>query len=135
MMSSLGRVHFRAQGIGGRWREASLFRGADRVRVHPFAWSRSAARRRALKPELPPCSLQLDHYDLAARDNLAAAFADALIIERMPVMKFVEVTQNIELVFGWEVQRGGCAHRVVNHGKRGHVTQSGRGPLRTYVEA
>jgi hypothetical protein len=46
----------------------------------------------------PP--LQLDHDYLTTGDDSSATLATTLIIERLPVVEFVEVTQDIELVFG-----------------------------------
>jgi hypothetical protein len=63
-----------------------------------------------LEPQLAPRPLQFDHDDLPSSDSAATTFAAPSVVKRMPEMEFVEVTQEVELIFGREQERGGSAH-------------------------
>jgi len=47
----------------------------------------------------PHLALKFHHQNLTAGNRSAATLAKALVLDRMPEMEFVEVTQDIEFVF------------------------------------
>src|SRR4051794_10199514 len=80
------------------------------VGVNPITRGRDTRNRGTLQMQFAPPFLELDHDHLPTGDSPSAAPATALIVERMPVMEFIEVTQDIELVFRRQLQRIVDAH-------------------------
>lgn len=70
-----------------------------RIGIHPFAGSRNTAHGWTLQPHLAAPSLKFHHQNLPAGNRSPATLAEALVVDRMPEMEFVEVTQEIEFVF------------------------------------
>jgi hypothetical protein len=58
---------------------------------------------------------KLDDDDLPAVKRSAAAVAATLVVEGMPDMEFIEITQGIEFVFRVELERGKSAHASYHH--------------------
>jgi hypothetical protein len=63
-----------------------------------------------LQVQFPAGPLALDDEYLAPGDYSAAALAAALVVERVPVMELIEVTEEIEFIFRRELQRSGSDH-------------------------
>ena len=63
-----------------------------------------------MEAEFSARSVQLEDHDLASGNQASAAPATAFIVERVPVSKFVEVTNRIEFVFRGEAKGIGGAH-------------------------
>lgn len=80
----------------------------NRIGVTPIARRRNAGNRRTLQPQFAASAWQLDDENLPAGDRSTAAAAVAFIVQRMPVMKLVEVPEQIELVLGGKAQRSGA---------------------------
>lgn len=79
------------------------FRREDRIRINPITRGRDARNRGTLQMQFAAPSLKLDHEHLATGDYTAAAFAAALIVEGMPIVELVEITQHVELVLGQQL--------------------------------
>ena len=77
-----------------------------------------------MQAQSPAGSLALDDDDLATGDYSAAALAAALVVERMPVVELIEVTEEIEFILRRELQWNERAH-VRQLRKRNEVRQSG----------
>jgi hypothetical protein len=59
--------------------------------------------------------LKFDHSDLASGEGSAAALAATFVIEGIPEMEFVEITQGVEFVFRVELDRGVSVHTCYSH--------------------
>src|SRR2546430_2149554 len=103
MMGPLARDDSHCALVGSRPREGSEFRRLHRVRIRPFARRRNATRARTLETQFAAPAVEPDHQDPAARDGSATAFANPFVIERIPIMEFIEVTEEVELVFRREL--------------------------------
>jgi hypothetical protein len=81
----------------------------------PILRHRSAPGCRTFQRQFAARAWKLDHDDLPASERSAAAIAATLVVERMPEMEFIEITQGIEFIFRVELERGKSAHASYPH--------------------
>jgi hypothetical protein len=60
-------------------------------------------------------ALKFDHHDLSAGEGSAPALAAKFVIEGIPEMEFVEITQCVEFVFGVELEPRVSVHTSYIH--------------------
>lgn len=102
---SRSRRYFRIGFARVRAGLGSESRSQKRIGIGPVTRTRNAGDGWALETQLAAGAIEFEHQNLTPRYDSAAAFATPLIIERMPVMEFVEITQKVELVVRQEMQR------------------------------
>ena len=94
----------------GRAKGGPEFRGKNRIGINPVARRGNAGDGRTLEAQPATRAVKLDDENLAAGDQSAAAFAAPFVVEGMPVVEFIEVTEKIEFIFRRELQWNGRAH-------------------------